>query len=98
MTRITILAERQANLIARSRALREELAAHWSSAEPPLASIDGGLTTIGRWLRSPAGIGITVLLVVVLGRKRSLGLMRAGLGLMPAALRLRSALVRRQPR
>lgn len=95
MTRLTALTERQASLIGRSRALREDLAAHWSRAEPRAASIDGGLTTIGRWLRSPAGIGLTVLLVVVLGRRRSLELVRTGLGLMPVALRLRSAFARR---
>lgn len=97
MTRLAALTERQASLIARSRALREDLAAYWSHAEPKVASIDGGLATIGHWLRSPAGIGLTVLLVAVLGRRRSLKLVRAGLGLMPVALRLRSAFARRSP-
>lgn len=95
MNRITALAERQANLIARSRALREDVAKHWNTAERPITMIDGGLSAIGRWLRSPTGIGITVLLVTVLGRRRSLKLVRAGLSLMPVAWRLHSAFARR---
>lgn len=57
--------------------------------------MDAGLSTMGRWARKPAVIGIAVMVAVALGRRRSLKLVRAGLGLVPAALRLRSAFARR---
>lgn len=95
MTRTTALTERQASLIARSQALREELASCWSGAEPRIASMDAGIATMGRWVRKPAVIGIAVMIAVALGRRRSLKLARTGLGLMPLAWRLRSAFARR---
>lgn len=89
------LLERQARLIARSQALREELASSWNAAEPRITSVDRSLSVAGRWMRNPAVIGMAVMIALTLGRKRALKLARAGLGLVPTALHLRSIRARR---
>jgi len=88
------LADRQANLVQRSRGQRNEVAQQLAAIHETARGIDRGIAVADRWLTSPVAIGVTLTAVLLLARHRPAQTLGAGLGLVTTAMRVRGVLAR----
>lgn len=89
------LAARHAEIMARSAALREELAQRHAALGPTLQRLDHGFTVIWNWARDPVVLGMGVALLFAVGGSRSLRkAATAGLAVLTMGMQIRNVLVR----
>ena len=83
------LVERRVSLLARGEAQRARLRQSGAALRDAGGRFDRALATVQGFLSLPVLVGGGVILVLVLGRSRSLRLLAGGLGLLATAQRVR---------